>query len=114
MSLLESSLDEIEFISSTHGKERRALRGIEKIELKKAVKYGKKERIFAPWTRKPRCKYTVCNTVIYASFTHHFIITDPFLFVNNLLHSFSIEEWFILLTIAVREKLLPTLFHFPH
>ena len=62
-SQLSLSTSEITLLSHTHGRERRATRGIMKDELKAAIKYGKKERAHPGTSSAPRWRFTHCNVV---------------------------------------------------
>lgn len=49
----------VTILSSDHGRKRRVERGIDKRDLKSAIRYGKKERANpCPRTGKPRWKFT--------------------------------------------------------
>lgn len=55
---------DVPFFSSLHGRERRALRGIDRRDLQAAVKHGKKSRGWPhPITGEPRWKYTYADVV---------------------------------------------------
>ena len=62
--LLPGIISDVPFFSSLHGRERRALRGIDRLDLQAAVKFGRKERGRPhPATGAVRWKYTHADIV---------------------------------------------------
>ena len=73
---LNMSTEDVTLISHTHGRNRRSERGIDKLDLKKAIKYGKKERANPGRKGDQRWRYTYQGVVYITDATSKHEITS--------------------------------------